>query len=269
MVFQKGQTAWNKGIVGEKSTSFGKHHSEETRKKLSALRKGMPGHLPSPETKRKMSEAHKGHPVSEETKEKFRGENNHFYGKHHTEDARRKISESRQGKRTGKDNPFYGKHHPPEILAKISEANKGENNPWYGTGGPMKGRTLDKNPAWKGGISFEPYCPKFNNGFKEYVRDRFGHTCFLCNSSELSEKSHIHHIDYNKNSICKGRDWAFVPLCRSCHMKTNANRWHWFNLLINYWALNPDINFSAVEGWQYHGMIKRSKTKCAKRETMA
>lgn len=56
---------------------------------------------------------------------KFDGENNHFYGKKHTEDTKDKISKSRKGKgrRFGKDNPMYGKGF------------KGEENPMYGKTG--------------------------------------------------------------------------------------------------------------------------------------
>jgi len=39
-----------------------------------------------------------------------------------------------------------------ETKLKLSKANRGKNN-----------------PAWKGGVSFEPYCIQFNNEFKERV----------------------------------------------------------------------------------------------------
>ena len=71
-----------------------------------------------------------------------KGENSSWYGKHHSEKTRRKISESLKGehfseerrrkiseaakRRTGKNNPFYGKNHSEETLRKISEANKGK-----------------------------------------------------------------------------------------------------------------------------------------------
>jgi hypothetical protein len=43
--------------------------------------------------------------------EKFSGENNPFYGKHHSEETKKKISESRKGKLIGKNHPMYGKNH--------------------------------------------------------------------------------------------------------------------------------------------------------------
>jgi hypothetical protein len=59
----------SQSLKGEKNPFYGKHHTEEA--------------------KRKLSESHKG--------------------KYHTEETKRKMSESRKGKRTGKDNPFAKK----------------------------------------------------------------------------------------------------------------------------------------------------------------
>ena len=57
-----------------------------------------------------------------------KGKHNPFYGKHHTEESKKKISEARKGEK----NSFYGKHHTEESKKKISEARKGEKNPFYG-----------------------------------------------------------------------------------------------------------------------------------------
>lgn len=99
------------------------------------------------------------------------------------------------------------------------------------------------NPAWKGGITEQKYCYKFNDQFKEYIREKFNRTCYICGKTEdeLNRKLAVHHIDYNKSSICNGKEFAFVPLCHSCHAKTNGNRYHWFNLLINYWLDKYEI----------------------------
>lgn len=61
---------------GENNVMFGKHHSEETKQKMSEAHKNM-----SEATKRKISAANKG-------------ENNPFYGKHHSSETKRKISEA-------------------------------------------------------------------------------------------------------------------------------------------------------------------------------
>lgn len=54
----------------------------------------------------------------------FSGELNHFYGKHHTEESKKKISQSRKGKNVGEDHPFYGKHHTEETKQKNSIAHR-------------------------------------------------------------------------------------------------------------------------------------------------
>ena len=80
-------------LKGEKNGMYGKHLSEETKKKLSEAHKGLiSGHKGmhhSEETKKKISEANKG---------KLLGDNNPMYGKHHSEEIRKKISEARKGK---------------------------------------------------------------------------------------------------------------------------------------------------------------------------
>lgn len=82
---------------------------------------------------------------------------------------------------------------------------------------------------WKGGKSFEPYCVKFNLKTKERVRNKYGRKCFICgkNEDENGKKLEVHHVDYNKEQGCNGHKWALVPLCRSCHSKTNHNRTAW------------------------------------------
>lgn len=143
------QTAGGEGMLGW-------HHTEHSRAKIieSNKTRGV-----SEETKRKQSESHMG---------LYRGEKNPFYGKTHTqeakrkiseantgkthkqsEDTRRKISESKKGKYAGENSPWYGRKHTeeqkakigraskryqnlPEVKAKKSEAVSGEKNPMYG-----------------------------------------------------------------------------------------------------------------------------------------
>ena len=94
--------------------------------------------------------------IGDKARERYANpEDNPMYGKHHSEEARKKMSEERQGTNIGKDNPFYGKHHteeskqkmreyalnrPDEVNQKISEQAKnrtGEKNPNYGKGIPV------------------------------------------------------------------------------------------------------------------------------------
>jgi len=105
----------------------------------------------------------------------------------------------------------------------------------------------EKNPAWRGGISFLPYCHKFNKPLKEEIRELFGRKCYICKKTEKKNKKRldVHHCDFNKQQGCKGNlTWKLLPLCKSCHAWTTNNRHEAFTLLVNYWAQNPEINFN-------------------------
>jgi len=99
---------------GYNITDGGKNfrHSEETKKKI--------GESNSISQRGK----HWSQKQRELMSELFSGENNPFYGKHHTEESKQLISEHRKGKRAGEEHPFYGKHHTKESLEKMSENRK-------------------------------------------------------------------------------------------------------------------------------------------------
>lgn len=142
-----------------------------------------------------------------------------------------------------------GRSCSEETKRRISEANSGENNgQWKGisfevvceTCGMVFKRPAGKynrrfcsmkcrdtsgsnNSAWKGGISFEPYCPKFNFKVKEKIRNRDHRVCRLCGKSEIEngERLSVHHIDGDKMQGCNEKNWYLVSLCRSCHVQSN------------------------------------------------
>ena len=107
-------------------------------------------------------------------------------------------------------------------------AQKGMNNPMYG-------RIGEKAPGWKCGLSFGKYCKLSNESFKKSVRDNYHNTCYLCGKTKQEEGQNlaVHHVNYNKDCLC-GSSCEFVPLCRSCHAKTNQNRQYWEDLIMYY-----------------------------------
>ena len=60
-------------------------------------------------------------------KDQHAGENSVWYGRHHTEETKQKISNTLKEKKicVGENNPMFGKHHSEETKAKISKINKG------------------------------------------------------------------------------------------------------------------------------------------------
>lgn len=141
----KGRTVWNKGkkceplsdetrqklsnaLSGEKNPFYGKHHTEESRRKMSEAAKNM-----SDETKRKMSEARKGKHHTEESRKKMckaqKGENNGFYGKHHSENSKEKNRQAHLGqKHTAKRADAYKEYKANGGLLKWNEFQKEYNN---------------------------------------------------------------------------------------------------------------------------------------------
>ena len=123
------------------------------------------------ETKQKMSEIKKGNIVSEKTKEKLKiimqGNGNGFYGKTHTEETKQKMSEVKKGNKNAlgykmtRDQiekhrkQMIGKKHSENHIKKQSDAIKGRK--WWNNGietkmsfecpgeGWIMGRTLTNN----------------------------------------------------------------------------------------------------------------------------
>jgi hypothetical protein len=170
---------------------------------------------------------------SEKTKQKISKGN---INKKRSEQTKQKYSKSK----TGKSHPMYGKHYSEERIQKIRENTSGSSNPMYGRCGelnPMYGKKRpdlsernsimkgDKSPNWLEGISFEPYCPKFNNPLKESIRIRDGRICQECGKTEQENKRKLtcHHIHYDKPNC----NPDLISLCTSCNFKANGNRNYW------------------------------------------
>jgi len=91
---------------GEDNWWYGKHHTDEAKKKLSISHVGMKA---SEETKKRMSDS-------------MTGEGNPFYGRKHSESSLKKMSIIQTINNTGEGNPMYGKKHPQERIDRIKES---------------------------------------------------------------------------------------------------------------------------------------------------
>lgn len=186
--------------------------------------------------KNKISNALKGKSPSEETKQKMRNARKGgqpTLGKHFSEETKLKMRLSRKGK-----------HHSTKTKEKIRIANKGKprtdefKERMRGFAKERFG-IPEKHPMWGGGLSYEPYCIKFNDEFRERVREYWDRKCVLCNKTEKQQMNEmkengkrvfqlaVHHVTYNKNMCCDDSKPLFVALCASCHAKTNRNREFW------------------------------------------
>lgn len=170
----------------------------------------------SEEHNKKIAEAKRNTHLSEETKEKLRLAN---LNKKASEKTKAKMSKTRKGRRIMTDEHY-------KMLSKKFSGPGGSN--------------------WRGGSSYQGYCPKFNRVLKEQIRDEFGRACFTCDKTEEKNghKLSVHHCDYNKGQGC-GKRWSLLPLCRRCHNKSSMNRHYWFNMLSNFWALG---HMNGIEG---------------------
>jgi hypothetical protein len=184
-----------------------------------------------------ISAANIGKVMSSDTRLKLHNAN---LGKIHSEETRKKISVSKKG------TPAWnrGIETPYEVRLKQRDA-KLKNPPpgnknirgvkyWYGRHRDYN--TIAKSVEykiggfWYGNVRYpDPpqYCEKFNRNLKNRVRAYFGYKCFECGVSPTTSDLDVHHIHYNKKTCCDGSPHDMIPLCRSCHMKTNADRDYW------------------------------------------
>lgn len=116
-----------------------------------------------------------------------------------------------------------GKKLSEETKAKISKSNTGR-------------CAGDKHPNWQGGLSYEPYCPRFNKELKERIRAFFDYKCAICGKAQEDNNNYAlacHHVEYNKQACCDGLPVCFAALCSSCHAKTtnSGDRYRWTDII--------------------------------------
>lgn len=184
----------------------GQRHSEEARRKMSEAHKGENNHNygkpMSNEQKRKLSELFKG---------TMCGIDNPFYGRCHSEEAKHIMSEiAKERLQNPKNHPNYGKHLSDETRRKISESCRGSKGPQarkvdqYDLNGNFI-RTWDyiKQAASELNISVssiseccsEKYKRKTAGGFKWFYSDR---------STQAEDVSSITRQNYYKEECSYG-----------------------------------------------------------------
>lgn len=203
------------------------------------------------EQKTKISASLMGHSVGIETREKIRTGN---LGRKHTPEELEKMK-----KGTGNT----GKIATPEKRLKMSLAHKGKKQPHIGVPRTEESRNKmsmarighvvsletrsklreahsgEKANNWRGGVSFEPYCPKWNNYLRRRIRSFFDNRCVVCGKPQSENLTasgriyqlHCHHVTYNKAACCDGKPVHFAALCNRHHNMTNFDRERWASML--------------------------------------
>lgn len=133
------------------------------------------------------------------------------------------LSENPQA-RLGENNPFFGHKHSEETIQHWKEIKRGK---WAYNQEQKEKQTKntlkkENHPNWLGGVSNGEYGLEFSKELKYKVKELHNSTCQICNT--VSDELDVHHIDYNKtNNLLEN----LIPLCKSCHGKTNYNREKW------------------------------------------
>jgi hypothetical protein len=228
--------------------------SEDLRKKFSGAKLGKP-----------LTEEHKQH--IRDNQPDISGEKNGMYSKHHTEESKQKMSDAMLGKTLTEEHKQHLRDSSPHLSGEEASMfgkipwNKGETKETNESvkecsekllGKPLteehKQHLRDSSPhisgencsAYIDGTSFLPYCEKFDDDLKERVREFFNRKCYVCGKSEQEQieemikdgkrpfkKLSVHHVNYDKMVCCNDVKPLFVPLCHSCHGKTQKDREYW------------------------------------------
>jgi len=176
------------------------------------------GHFHTTEFKEKMKKLLKGRKITwrDKISETKKGMNLTM-----SDSQKQNISNSMKGKipwNKGKQNCF-----DKDSLEKIRQSATGRKHTEEFKERLRQERIGEKNPAWQGGISKNPYPVFFNDKLKEKIRNRDNRKCQECWKTEKENGMllDVHHIDYDKEN-CKEEN--LISLCRKCNVLANSAR---------------------------------------------
>ena len=228
---------------------YGKHHSDETKKKMSEAQIGEKNH-------------YFGKKHSDETREKMRksqmGKHGYWTGKKHSDATKKRMSESRKGEKSY----YYGMSLPEETRRKISEEKQGKQ---HSEEHRMKIAESYYGGFWYGNVRYnsngKKYCELWTDELKERIRAYWNYRSIL--SGKTAEDNNgkrlsCHHVYYQEKACCewdedaqgyfawinigtlkkpdmykyyvRGDPNKFVVLTHPEHSETRQNRLGWIKL---------------------------------------
>lgn len=276
---------WNKGkehMRGSKHPMFGKHHTEESLKRMSESHKG---HHTSEETRQKLSRAAMGRIPRNKGKKGVMPEPWNK-GKQLSEEIKKKISVGHKGQvpwnkgKTGfcteetlnKMSVVHkGFKHSEESKRKMSMVKKGMNNPSYGKTPWNKGRgflSREKNPMY-GKKHKSTTLKKISESLKgKYMGENNpnwqGGRSFepYCHKFNDMLKEKIRNRDNHTCQLCNEKENGktlsvhhinhdrencepqLISLCRKCHGKANRNKEYYKQIFMNILQTRGLLNYT-------------------------
>ena len=219
--------------MGENNPFYGKHHTEESKKKMRESIKGSrlmrKALILSEETKKKLGDANRGKTRSEETK--------------------KKMSDAKSGEK----NPMFGKSQSEEAKKKMSDAHK----------------TLEYIESivggfWIGNITYpqrKQYCEKWNKDlwvrideYQEYKSAISGKTRYENSNGRALSR---HHVYWQEKACC---EWDEDAQGYYAMINIGTNRKP--NMYKHY--VKGDPNKFVLLTCQEHGIISKDKLKWIK-----
>jgi len=216
---------------GQKNPHVGVPRSPECRAKISAAVKN---YFVLPEARERVSKEKKGKPLSPE----------HIKNRTIAQTGLRRSPEARAHLKEAQNRPEVKRKQSITHMGKGKSAETRRKMGLAKAGIPKSPEHIAKmsganSSNWRGGISFEPYCPKWNDDLRRRIRAFFDNRCVACGKPQNENLTktgkayqlHCHHVTYNKMTCCDGAPVHFTALCNRHHGMTNAERGRWEAIL--------------------------------------